>query len=203
MRLSDSGWKRRRKTARSIAISVVVLLTFFAFGTAMAASGGEGGAKGWVKTDTYRIINFVILVVALVFVLRKPLSQALNSRVKGIEEQLKDLEAQKSEAEKQLAEYNDKLSRLEEEARKIVDDYIKQGEEAKARILKEAEATAEKMKSQARRNIEHEFEQAKSSLQSEILEKSLVMAEEIIKSKISAEDQDRLVDEYLEKVVAQ
>ena len=203
MRLSDSGWKRRRKTAGSIAISVVVLLTLFAFGTAMAASGGEGGAKGWVKTDTFRVINFVILVVALVFVLRKPLSQALNSRVKGIEEQLKDLEAQKSEAEKQLAEYNDKLSRLEEEAGKIVDDYIKQGEEAKARILKEAEATAEKMKNQARRNIEHEFEQAKSTLQSEILEKSLVMAEEIIKSKISTEDQDRLVDEYLEKVVAQ
>ena len=47
MRLSDSGWKSRRKTAGSIAISVVVLLICFAFGTAMAASGGEGGAKGW------------------------------------------------------------------------------------------------------------------------------------------------------------
>ena len=202
MRLSDSDRQHRPKAAKSIGIFVVLVITFFVIGTALASSGGEQGTKGWVATDTYRVINFAILAVALVFLLRKPLSQALNSRVKGIEEQLKDLETQKSEAEKQLAEYNQKLSHLEEEAGKIVDDYIKQGKEAKARILKEAEATAEKMKAQARRTIEHEFEQAKSTLQTEILEKSLVMAEEIIKTKISAEDQNRLVDEYLEKVVA-
>lgn len=202
MRLSDSGRQNRHKAAKSIAIFVVLVITFFAIGSALASSGGEPGTTGWVKTDTYRVINFVILAVALVFILRKPLSQALNSRVKGIEEQLNDLETQKSEAEKQLAEYNDKLAHLEDEAGKIVDDYIKQGNEAKARILKEAEATAEKMKTQARRTIEHEFEKAKSVLQAEILEKSLVKAEEIIKTKISAEDQDRLVDEYLDKVVA-
>jgi len=202
MRISGSGWKHRRKTAKSIAILIVFVITLFAIGTALAAEGGEQGTKRWVATDTYRVINFAVLAVALVFILRKPLSQALNSRVKGIETQLKDLETRKFEAEKQLAEYNEKLSRLEEEAGKIVDDYIKQGKDAKARILKEAEATAEKMKIQARRNIEHEFEQAKKTLQAEILEKSLVMAEEIIKTKISVKDQDRLVDEYLEKVVA-
>ena len=113
-------------------------------------------------------MNFAVLAVALVFVLRKPLSQALSSRIKGIKAQLDDLEAQKAEAEKQLAEYNDKLAQLEKEAEKIVDDYVRQGNEAKARILKEAEASAEKLQVQARRNIEHEFEQAKLELQKEI-----------------------------------
>ena len=60
----------------------------------------------------------------------------------------------------------------------------------------------EKLQTQARRSIEHEFDQAKQQLQAEILEKSLAKAEEIIKEKISADDQDRLVDEYLNKVVA-
>ncbi len=85
---------------------------------------------------------------------------------------------------------------------KIVEDYIKQGNDARARILQEAESSAEKLKAQARRNIEHEFEQAKLKLQDEIFETSLAKAEEIIKSKISDEDQDKIVDEYLKKVVS-
>jgi len=147
-------------------------------------------------------MNFTVLAIALVFVLRKPLSQALGARIKGIKDQLEDLEARKAEAEKQLAEYSEKLSRLEKESEKIVEDYIKQGYEAKARILKEAESAAEKLQTQARRNIEHEFKQAKLKLQEEIFETSLVKAEEILIGKISGEDQDRLVDEYLRKVEA-
>ena len=60
----------------------------------------------------------------------------------------------------------------------------------------------EKLEEQARRNIEHEFKQAKIKLQQDILEKALVNAETLIKNKITSQDQDKLVDEYLEKVVA-
>ena len=201
MKISGTGRSYPRKKNKAVIILYVLLLLAFSISTALCASG-EGGTKGWVSTDTFRVMNFVVLVVALGFVLRKPLSQALSSRIKVIKAQLEDLEAQKAEAEKQLAEYNDKLAQLEKEAEKIVDDYVRQGNEAKARILKEAEASAEKLQVQARRNIEHEFGQAKLELQKEIFEKSLAKAEEIIKSKITGEDQDRIVDEYLKKVVA-
>jgi len=201
MKISGTSRSHHRKNNKAVIILFVVLLLALSVSTALCASG-EGGTKGWVSTDTFRVMNFVVLVVALVFVLRKPLSQALGSRIKVIKEQLEDLEVQKAEAEKQLAEYNQKLAQLEKEAEKIVEDYIRQGNEAKARILKEAEASAEKLQVQARRNIEHEFGQAKLELQKEIFEKSLAKAEEIIKSKITGEDQDRIVDEYLKKVVA-
>ena len=190
--------------ARVIVFGVlsVLLLLSMGVGNALGASGGEGGAKGWVATDTWRVMNFVVLLVALIFVLRKPISQALSSRIKNIREQLESLEAHKAEAEKQLAQYNEKLSQLESEAEKIVEDYIKQGNEAKAKILKEAEATAEKLQVQARRNIEHEFGKARQELQREVVEKSLAKAEETLKKTITAQDQDKLVDEYLDKVVA-
>ena len=201
MKITGTG--RSHLTRRNRAVLVLFVLLFLAFSTSSAlCASGEGGTKGWVSTDTFRLMNFTVLVVALIFILRKPLSQALSSRIKTIKEQLDDLEAQKSDAEKQLADYNDKLAQLEKEAEKIVEDYVRQGNEARARILKEAEASAEKLQDQARRNIEHEFKQAKLELQKEIFEKSLVKAEEIIKSKISDDDQDRIVDEYLKKVVA-
>ena len=200
-----SGVARLGHYRKNTAIIFSILLLFsigFPVSSALcaAAEGSHGG--GWTSTDWFRVMNFAVLALALVFLLRKPLSQALGSRIEGIRSQLQDLEARKAEAEKQLAQYSEKLSRLEKESEKIVEDYIRQGNEAKARILKEAESAAEKLQSQAHRNIEHEFQQAKLKLQQEILEKSLVRAEEIIKGRISGEDQDRLVDEYLTKVEA-
>lgn len=202
MKNSGSGRPHRLRRFVAVLSFLVLLLGVLSISTALGASGGDGGSKGWISTDTYRVMNFAVLVIVLVYLLRKPLTQALSSRIKVIKDQLEDLEARKDEAERKLVEYNEKLAQLELEAEKIVDDYIKQGHEAKERIMKEAEASAEKLKVQARRNIEHEFEQAKSALQEEIFETSLRKAEEIIKSKISEDDQDRIVDEYLKKVVA-
>ena len=202
MKISGFGGLHRFKK-RSVVILLILLFLFcFSIPTALSASGEDSGAKGWTTTDWFRLMNFAVLAIALVFLLRKPLSQALGARIKGIKDQLEELEARKTEAEKQLAEYNEKLSRLEKESDKIVEDYIKQGNEAKARILREAQAAADKLQSQARRNIEYEFKQAKLKLQEEIFETSLSKAEEILKDKISDEDQDRLVDEYLRKVEA-
>ncbi len=169
-----------------------------------AAEGGHGAAhsKPWMKTDTAKVLNFSILAIGLFLVLRKPVKQALGDRIKGIKEELEELESRKAAVEKQLAEYDSKLATLDDEAEKVIAEYVRQGEEAKARILKEAESAADKLEEQAKKNIENEFKQAKETLQAEIVEKALVKAEQAVKDQISADDQERLVDEYLAKVVA-
>jgi F-type H+-transporting ATPase subunit b len=195
----------RRRSWIWAAVALFLVLVCVS-GPALASSGGEaehtGSHGGFGKNDWFRIMNFTVLFVVLFLLLRKPIPKALNGRIQGIKDQLNDLEARKAEAEKQLAAYNQKLSTLETEAESILADYVRQGEEAKARILKEAEAASEKLQAQASRNIEHEFELVKSRLQQEILKTSLEKAEALIKSKISAQDQERLVEEYLQKVVA-
>lgn len=199
-----TGLKRRfgLKRYQAILIGVVVAFVWISFATAMAASAEENGSKGWGKLDWIRLWNFGVLAIVLIFFLRKPFSRALSSRIKGIKEQLESLETQKVEAEKQLAQYSEKLSQLEGEAEKIVAEYVKQGNEARAKILKAAQATAEKLQAQARRNIEHEFDEAKHKLQQEIVAKSLDKALQRLKKEITDRDQDKLVDEYLKKVVA-
>lgn len=184
------------------AIVIMAVLLFCFVGTTIASSEGNGG-KGWVATDTYKVMNFAVLAIGLFLILRKPVSQALDSRIKGIKDQLSELETKKKEAEKELVKYNERFSLLEQEAEKLVEEYIRQGNEAKARIIEEAKKAAEKLEEQARRNIENEFKQAKIKLQQDTLEKALVNAETLIKNNITAQDQDKLVDEYLEKVVAQ
>lgn len=193
---------RKRLLVLACALGLLLVLNT---GVVLGASGGGHGdeaPKGWVATDTYRVMNFAVLAIGLFLLLRKPVANALNARIDGIKEQLKELEAKKAEAEKELAKYNEKLGELDKEAEKIIQDYIAQGNEAKAKIIQAAESAATKLEEQAKRNIEHEFKQAKARLQEEVLQVALSKAEEIIKAKITDEDQDRLVDEYLDKVVA-
>lgn len=194
---------RRHKGLKVAAVTCMTIIFLLGLAGIVWGSSGNGPdePKGWVVTDTYRVMNFVVLMAILFFLLRKPISQTFADRIRGIKDQLQELEAKKKEAEMELARYSENLAQLDSEAAKVVAEYIKQGNEAKSRILEEAEHAAEKLEAQAKKNIEHEFEQARSKLQEEIIEKALSKAEEIIKTKITTNDQDRLVEEYLEKVV--
>jgi F-type H+-transporting ATPase subunit b len=194
---------------RTAAMLVAALLLFCFASGVLGSSGGEHGAehasppaKGWMATDTYKVMNFAVLAIALVFLLRKPVKQAFDDRIQNIKNQLSELEAKKAAAESELANYNQRFQKLDQEAEKLIAQYVQQGEEAKARILKEAEAAADKLQEQARRNIEHEFKKARQDLQADVLEKALAKAEVMIRDRISDRDQERLVDDYLSKVVA-
>jgi F-type H+-transporting ATPase subunit b len=178
------------------------VLIFAGCGAVIAATGGHDAPKGWVATDWYKVLNFVILVVVLVWVGKKPVKEFFSSRKKEIQEELAGLEQKKKDAERKLAEYEARFKNLDAESKHIVEDYVKQGEKAKVRILEEARAQAAKLEEMAKRNIQQEFKSAKTQLQAQISEMAMEKAEILIKESISPDDQDKLVHEYLKKVVA-
>ena len=193
-----NNWKKHLK----VSATVVALV---AGATVVWASGGGHGEtvhNAWKDIDTWKVVNFVLLVLACFFIAKKPVAQFFSSRTKGIEEELTDLEQKKADAEKKLAEYEARFRNLEQESEKIVEDYIKQGEDAKKRILEEAEAQAEKLEDMAKRNIEQEFKAAKATLQQDVVDRAMEQAQALIKKSITTQDQNRLVDEYLKKVEA-
>ena len=193
------NWKKHLK----VSATVVALV---AGATVVWASGGAHGEtahhNAWHDVDTWKVLNFVVLALGCFFIAKKPVAQFFSSRTKGIEEELTDLEQKKAEAERTLAEYQARFRNLEQESEQIVEDYIKQGEEAKKRIIAEAEAQAEKLEDMAKRNIEQEFKAAKALLKQEIVDRAMEQAEALIKKSITTQDQNRLVDEYLKKVEA-
>ena len=163
--------------------------------------GGGGHGGGWAATDTYRVMNFAVLAIALFFLLKKPVAQFLGDRIQSIKEQLAELEAKKAEAEKKLAQYEEKLATLSSESEKIINQYKQQGISLRDKILAEAASAAEKLEEQAKRTIDHEFKQARQLLEQEVLEKAIAKAEDRLKKNITDQDQNKLVDEYLTKVV--
>jgi len=199
MLMEKMNWKKHLKVSSTV-VALVAGAT-----VAWASGGGHGETahlNAWHDVDTWKTLNFVILALGCFFIAKKPVAQFFSSRTKGIEEELTDLEQKKVDAEKKLAEYEARFRNLEQESEKIVEDYIKQGEDAKKRILAEAEAQAEKLEDMAKRNIEQEFKAAKVLLKQEVVDRAMEKAEAFVKKSITTQDQNRLVDEYLKKVEA-
>ena len=184
-----------------LALLVVFALFLIAGGVLASSGGGHESSFDKGKDLIWRTMNFVVLAGALIILLRKPLAKGLASRRQGIKEELEDLEKRKQAARDELRQYQAKLDQLDKEVEKIVADYIKEGEAVKTKIIEEARASAEKLQQQAKKNIEHEFEKARRALKADMAEQAVAMAEELIKKSIKDEDQARIVNEYLEKVV--
>jgi F-type H+-transporting ATPase subunit b len=190
--------------ARCVISLTVVGLVLLTFGLALASSGGgHGGESSFNKGADLikRLLNFAVLAGGLFFLLRKPVAKGLESRRQGIKDELDDLERRKEEAQREIAQTKQKLGKLDEEVKDIMAEAVREGEAAKAKILEEAKVLSEKLQEQAKKNIEHEFLAAKKQLKAEMADEAVVLAEAIIKKSINDDDQKRIVDEYLTKVV--
>lgn len=176
-------------------------LLFGLQGLALAAeAGGHGDGLNW-KDFLFRVMNFAIMAAILIKLLKKPMAKYFASRREDIQKMLADLELKKQEAEQKCAEYKAKLAALEEETRKIVSEYVQEGEMERAKILEAAERQAAYIKEQADLSIQQEIKAAKDSLQKEVGELSVTAAEEILRKNMQSDDQERLVRDFMTKVV--
>lgn len=166
----------------------------------------EGKIKPHVtKTQVMNLlwwaVNFLILLVILYKYGRKPMADMFRSRREAIETEYRELEEKRREAEAKFQEYEKKLATLEDEAKKIVEAFIEQGQKEKERIIEEAKAAAERIKQQAEFYVQQELERAREELRKEVAELSVKLAEQVIQEKITPEDHKRLIQEFIERVV--
>ena len=167
----------------------------------MAWASGEGGHSMW-PDFLYRLLNFGVMAAVLIFLFKKlNVKGYFTKRTETISNTLRDLEEKKKDAEKTYEEYKQKLARLDEETDSILKEYIEQGEREKEKIIANAEKAAAEIRQQADIAIEQEIKSAKEGLQREIAELSVTAAEALLKEKIGDEDQKKLVDDFMTKVV--
>ena len=185
-----------RGGSMALAAGLVVALS-----ASSAAASGSGVSESQLWDFVYRIINFVVLAAVLIFLLRKPLKSGLKSRSRAIAQELKDLESKRDEARRAYAMMEKRLTDIEKEREDILARFKEEGENEKKKILDDAHLLATRIKSQAQNTIEHETKLAKAELRREVAEMSAAVAERLVREKITHEDQSRLVDEYLTKVV--
>jgi F-type H+-transporting ATPase subunit b len=185
------------KQARVLFLLAVMLLVYAAVAW---ASGGEQEEPNW-KNFIYRTINFVAVFGVIWYVAGKKIANTFSGRKLGIKNQLADLDERKENAKKRLSEVEKSIAALENEKAKILEDFRTQGEALKASIIAAAEAQAEKIKAQALVSAEQEVKTAMAALRSEVADKIVEAAQAMLVQKLTADDQDKLVDAALSKVV--
>jgi F-type H+-transporting ATPase subunit b len=143
------------------------------------------------------ILNFIVLAAMYYHFGKKPIAEGLKNRRAEVAKEIEEAQRMKREAEARAKQYQSKLERLEEELAMTRQALHDAGEGEKARIIKEAEEKAARMRKDAEFLIEQEIKQMKQDLWRETVDMAVTAAEELLKNKVTTADQERLAEDYL------
>jgi F-type H+-transporting ATPase subunit b len=182
---------------KSLLLAVLVLVPAFAI-----AAGGDGHADSGVilKDFLYRCLSFALMVALLVYFVTKPIRKGLKDRTEEIAKTLADAQAAKEAAEAKHREYSEKLAKATEEIAVIADSIRREGELEREKILVAAKDLAVKIEQEADNKAASVVARARIELREEAARLAVELAGDMLKKQVTADDQKRLVDEYMQKV---
>ncbi|MDB9822258.1 ATP synthase F0 subunit B [Deltaproteobacteria bacterium] len=163
--------------------------------------GHSGDRSGDLLDLLYRFMNFALLVIILSIVIKKTkLTDYLSVRSEEIRDRLEDLKKEKEEAENRCREVENKLKDFESKKKEIIEQYTKEGQAEKDKIVSEAKERVKQIIEESELTIREEIQSAKDSLKEEVVELAAQKAQEIITSEMDEKDQDNLINEFIERV---
>lgn len=155
------------------------------------------GASTTLGDSLVTLISFLLLFVVIKSVAWKPLMNMLAQREEAINADLDKAETARLSAEQQLAEVELQLREARTKANDTLSRAQAEGTEMQRAIVEEAKEDARRILTQAEKEIDLERKQAFTLLRSEISEMSISIAEGIIGKELNADDQNRLIEEFI------
>jgi len=189
----------RRQLIKSVLIAGLMVLV--AGTVAYAAGGGEEHHPIDWKDFGYRMLNFAILAGFLWWLSAKKVKEFFAGRRNDIKESLNQAQAAKEDAERKYKEYVSKLEKATEEIDGIAELIKVQGMAEKEKMIEEAQKAAVKIEEDTKARMEQEFSTARNQLRAEAAQLSIQLAEELLKRNITIQDHEKMVKEYMDKVV--
>lgn len=157
--------------------------------------GGES-LLDWV----FKFVNFAVLVGILIKFAGKPLKDYLQNRRNTIKAKIDEANRTVQEAEALKEQYERKLSQLGDEMEAFKKAVIEGAEKEKQKIVDEANEFASRIREQARIAYEQELKDAMNTIKEEIARLTMERAEKLIAQKLTREDHNRMVGDFIEKL---
>lgn len=172
-----------------------LLSTAFLVCVATAPLYASEGGSAIVEMGA-KLLNFAILVGALVYFLRTPIANYLASRSTQIRQDLVTAAEMKTAASAQLAEIDKKMQALPAELEALRRQGAEDVKAEQARITQTAAEERERLLEQTRREIDMRLRIARRELTEHAARLAVQVAETRIRRTITPDDQIRLVDRY-------
>ena len=147
--------------------------------------------------ELWKFANLAIFTVVGIYILRKPISQALQSRRGAIQQELITAQNERDQALARVAEADNLLSGLDDDVRKVETQAQEEAMSERQRITASTEREIEKLKQLAQREMETADKLARKELRQFLAEKSVQMARESIRTQMRPEDDTVLIRESI------
>ncbi len=148
------------------------------------------------------LVNFGILLLILGKYGGPAARKLAEERHDQIKSALDEAAKLRDQAAKKLAEYETRIKDVDSEVKKLVDGIRADAEADKQRILQAAATQAEQMKKDAELRIAAEIELARAQLTREVAAAAAGATEKLLKEKLTADDQNKLVGTFITNVQA-
>jgi F-type H+-transporting ATPase subunit b len=163
-------------------------------GAALSPFAGNLGNAIWT------LVIFVIVVLVLGRFAWGPVLSLLREREQFIHKSLSDAKRDRDDAEARLKDYAAKLQTAHAEANQIIVSSRADAERLREEMKQKARAEAETIVKNAERQIQLETARALQQIRAEAVDFSVMIASKLIQRNITAEDNDRLIEEALRQV---
>ena len=168
---------------------------------AEAAAGDVWGPKVWgLPMFVWHAINLLILIAGGWWLLRKPLANAVKARREGIARSIEDSARLRDEMRAKFEEYDARMKNIDARMGDLVGDAKREAELERARTVDEAKKLASRIRDDAKIVADQEIARAKRELQDEQIALAADLAEKLLQTSVTKDDQSRLATEFLGKL---
>ncbi len=189
----------RSATPRALAAGVAVLVA-----TPSALFAQEEGGTAIMSLNLGLVIwTWVLFLLTLGILAWKVfpfIAGGLEERQRKIQESIDQARRSRDEAQALLDDQNQTLEAARREAQDLIEKSRATAESLKKDILAEAKEQQGAMLADARRDLDMEREQLREDLRREAVEISLSVAERLIRTRLDADENRRLVEEYVSEL---
>jgi F-type H+-transporting ATPase subunit b len=183
--------------------AAVTLILLLCAGIAFAAPAGEhhetakfAGLPFWV----WKLINMIAFFALLIWLVRGPASKALTFRQEQIKREMEEAGERRAKADQMAADIQKRLTQIEDDIRSIQERARVEGERQKRELLAAAEAEAQKILQSARNEVDNRVKNARHALTEYAGQLASERAEQILREKITDEDQKKLFRDSVTEV---
>jgi F-type H+-transporting ATPase subunit b len=154
------------------------------------------GIPGWIL----KLANMILFIGVLAYLVGGPMKKAFAERSAAIRRTADEAKERRVKADQMASDIQARLAAIEQEVKAIHERAVIEGERQKRELIASAEAEAQKILAAARTEVDNRLKHARHELTAYAGQLASERAEQILREKITEQDQKKLFQESLREV---